>query len=176
MGSADWYHARGGQHVGPVSREELTRRLTAGEVGPDDLVWREGLADWQPARAVPELAVAQPAVYPAPGPRPMAWEPGGFGASPQQPQDPGAPMLGYGGYTPSKPAASGLAVAAFVISLVALVGGVVFAITAFVMGIVALVNAKQTGRPKGLAIAAVVISGLKLLLISGILSYVLLRR
>src|SRR5947209_13453119 len=61
MGSGDWYHARGGQHVGPVSLGELAQRLHAGEVGSDDLVWREGMPDWQPARTVSELAGALPA-------------------------------------------------------------------------------------------------------------------
>jgi len=60
MGSGDWYHARGGQHVGPVSLAELTRRVGAGEVGSDDLVWREGMPDWQPVRTVSELAGALP--------------------------------------------------------------------------------------------------------------------
>src|SRR4051794_31947838 len=101
MGSGDWYHARGGQQVGPVSRDELTRRLTAGEVWSDDLVWRAGLPDWHPARAVPDLAAARPA-YGAPGQQPLAWA-GGFGASPQWAHGPGTSMLGYGGYTPPRP-------------------------------------------------------------------------
>jgi type IV pilus assembly protein PilA len=191
MGSGDWYHARGGQHVGPVSLAELTRRIGAGEVGSDDLVWREGMPDWQPARTVSELAgalPAGPAAAPLPGSSPSApaqpaWAPGGFDPSAplsqQQAWDPAgaaAPMLGYGGYTPPKPGASGLAIAAFVLSLAALFVGMILALPALVMGIIAVYDAKRTGRRKGLAVAAVVISGIDVLLGGGLIVYVLLRR
>jgi hypothetical protein len=85
-------------------------------------------------------------------------------------------MLGYGGYTPPKPNASGLAVAAFVMSLVALLVGMILALPAVVLGIIAVYHAKRTGRPKGLAVAAVVISGIDVLLGGGLIVYVLLRR
>jgi type IV pilus assembly protein PilA len=187
MGSGDWYHARGGQHVGPVSLAELTRRIGAGEVGSDDLVWREGMPDWQPARAVSELAGALatgPAAAAHPGlsasaPAQPVWAPGGFepsAAPPPPPSAGGAPMLGYGGYAPPKPGASGLAIAAFVLSLAALFVGMILALPALVMGIIAVYDAKRTGRRKGLAVAAVVISGIDVLLGGGLIVYVLLRR
>jgi type IV pilus assembly protein PilA len=191
MGSGDWYHARGGQHVGPVSLAELTRRIGAGEVGSDDMVWREGMPDWQSVRTVSELAGALPrgpAAAALPGSSPSApaqpaWAPGGFEPSAplsqQQAWDPAgaaAPMLGYGGYTPPKPGASGLAIAAFVLSLAALFVGMILALPALVMGIIAVYDAKRTGRRKGLAVAAVVISGIDVLLGGGLIVYVLLRR
>ena len=43
--------------MGPVSLEELRAKLAAGEVSGTDMVWREGLPDWRPASAMPELAV-----------------------------------------------------------------------------------------------------------------------
>jgi len=191
MGSGDWYHARGGQHVGPVSLGELTRRLGTGEVGSDDLVWREGMRDWQPARTVTELAGALPTGPAAasitglsPSAQP-AWAPGGFDSSASLSQQQqrawdsagaGAPMLGYGGYTPPNPGAGGLAIAAFVLSLVALFVGLILALPALVMGIIAVYDAKRTGRRKGLAVAAIVISGIDVLLGGGFIVYVLLRR
>ena len=52
MSSIDWYYARGNKQMGPVSSAELKRLATAGEILPDDLVWREGLAEWTSARNV----------------------------------------------------------------------------------------------------------------------------
>jgi hypothetical protein len=60
-----WYYSRGGQQAGPVTVEELRGLLTNGQVAPTDLVWTEGMANWQPAGQVPALqAPAQP--VPAP--------------------------------------------------------------------------------------------------------------
>ena len=47
-----WYYAHGNKQLGPVSSAELKHLATIGELLPDDLVWREGLAEWAPARSV----------------------------------------------------------------------------------------------------------------------------
>ncbi len=52
MTSVDWYFARGNKQMGPVSAVDLKRLAGAGELLPDDLVWREGLAEWTTARSV----------------------------------------------------------------------------------------------------------------------------
>src|SRR5262245_47152083 len=44
----EWYYAVGGQQKGPVNEEELQRMAQQGVVTPQTLVWREGMADWQP--------------------------------------------------------------------------------------------------------------------------------
>jgi hypothetical protein len=71
---ANWYYSDGGERRGPVAAEELIRLLSA---GPDPWrvrVWRDGMADWQEAGAVPEinsrLPPPPPGVSPgsAPGP------------------------------------------------------------------------------------------------------------
>jgi hypothetical protein len=56
-----WYVARGGknQQEGPFSLETLKEQAASGNLAPDDLAWREGLAGWAPARDVPGL-FAQP--------------------------------------------------------------------------------------------------------------------
>jgi hypothetical protein len=41
--------------VGPLTRTELSARVQSGDVTADTLVWREGLDDWRPMRAVAEL-------------------------------------------------------------------------------------------------------------------------
>jgi hypothetical protein len=60
MPPIDWYYARGNKQMGPVSSTELKRLATADELSPDDLVWREGLAEWAPARSVRGLFDEEP--------------------------------------------------------------------------------------------------------------------
>jgi hypothetical protein len=66
MSMTEWYYARGQQQSGPVSSVELKRLALAGELQPEDLVWREGLTEWAPARSVRGLfeEPAPPAVLP----------------------------------------------------------------------------------------------------------------
>jgi hypothetical protein len=125
---AQWYYSKGGEQKGPVEQQELQRLLSSGEVKSSDLVWRDGLANWQPASQVPELAATasaqqqqQPA-YQQPGyqqpaapqggfqqPQPGYQQPGfqqpGYGQQPAYGQ-PGQP-LGYGGYAQPGPPAPG---------------------------------------------------------------------
>src|SRR5262245_2199514 len=44
----EWYYAVGGEQKGPVSDQELQRLAQQGAVTPQTLVWREGMAGWQP--------------------------------------------------------------------------------------------------------------------------------
>jgi hypothetical protein len=52
MSQIEWYYARGNKQSGPVSSIELKRLADAGEISPDDLVWREGMTEWSAARNV----------------------------------------------------------------------------------------------------------------------------
>jgi hypothetical protein len=65
----NWYYAHEAQQVGPVSEEEFQRLRSAGTINPGTLVWREGMANWQPCGEVfsPPAAVA-----PAPPPPAVA--------------------------------------------------------------------------------------------------------
>jgi membrane protease subunit (stomatin/prohibitin family) len=47
--------ARNGQADGPFPLSEIRRRIEAGEIARDTLVWSQGLAEWQAAEAVEEL-------------------------------------------------------------------------------------------------------------------------
>ncbi len=51
----EWYVAIDDQQLGPVSLGELSKRKERGELGPDTLVWKAGLDDWMPVRALDEL-------------------------------------------------------------------------------------------------------------------------
>lgn len=51
-----WYYAINGQRQGPVIETEFERLVREGIIGPDTLVWRQGMPDW-----VPYIQVAPPA-------------------------------------------------------------------------------------------------------------------
>lgn len=67
-----WFYFDNGQRLGPVTLEELVRTLSAIPEPRSLLVWREGLAEWQEAGSLPELAgrLPPPATSAAPGSRP----------------------------------------------------------------------------------------------------------
>ncbi len=65
--SADWYYIQGDRRQGPVTVDAL-RQL----IGPGDLVWRPGMASWEPASRVAELQTEGPATRPLePSPLPV---------------------------------------------------------------------------------------------------------
>jgi uncharacterized RDD family membrane protein YckC len=47
-----WYYADSGRQVGPVEDAQLDELARSGAVRDDTLVWREGMANWQPHSAV----------------------------------------------------------------------------------------------------------------------------
>lgn len=59
----EWYYAVGTERKGPVSDDDLRRLAQEGVVTASTLVWREGMAQWQPyaGDAPPPLAGAHPA-------------------------------------------------------------------------------------------------------------------
>jgi hypothetical protein len=44
----DWYYVVGENRNGPVGEEELQRLVQQGVILPQTLVWREGMANWEP--------------------------------------------------------------------------------------------------------------------------------
>jgi hypothetical protein len=67
MAEGMWYYARGGRQFGPVPAEEVSGKLASGELTPQDLLWREGMSNWQPAASVPEFALQPPPLSAAQG-------------------------------------------------------------------------------------------------------------
>ncbi len=53
--ASNWFYGKNGQQVGPVSSGQLRQLAQAGQLLPDDLVWKEGMAAWVPASSVPGL-------------------------------------------------------------------------------------------------------------------------
>lgn len=69
-----WYYAQGGQQLGPVEFSELQQMRAAGKLGPDDLVWSDGMPQWAAAATIPNLLPAAPPGVPVPLPAaPLAY-------------------------------------------------------------------------------------------------------
>jgi type II secretory pathway pseudopilin PulG len=60
--------AQNGEKTGPFEREEVLRRLVAGELKGSDLGWHEGLADWEPLSKLIPPPIPNPAAQPVFGP------------------------------------------------------------------------------------------------------------
>ena len=74
---AQWYYgSSAGQH-GPVEENELRAMIASGGVGPQTLVWRDGMNDWVPLQSVAEFGGQSISPYPAPYPAPPAYYPQG---------------------------------------------------------------------------------------------------
>lgn len=58
MVDSGWYYSRGGQQIGPVDWNTLRQAAQSGQLGSGDLVWKEGMPDWQAASTIPGLVDA----------------------------------------------------------------------------------------------------------------------
>lgn len=138
--------ARDGKQIGQFSEEEIRSGLFEGRYLPTDVAWAEGMAQWQPLGEIMGQGVTRVA-----GPRQVA------GASPAL------------GSAPSRTA--GLAIAALVLGILALVTCGLFgvtAITAIVCGHLALSNIGKSGGAlggRGMAISGLVMGYASILLI-----------
>jgi len=65
--AVNWYYANNGQQAGPVPEVELDALVQRGVVTPTTLVWRDGMADWQPYGAVRAPTRPVPAAPPVIG-------------------------------------------------------------------------------------------------------------
>lgn len=110
LASQDWYAAPGGEQTGPLPREEMERLIEDGRIGPDTLVWRQGMPDWARAAdagffpaAAPEAARASDATAARPG---SAGAPGPESASGASPATSVPPVAGTSVAPPAGPAPS----------------------------------------------------------------------
>ncbi len=53
----EWYYTKDKMQVGPVSHQELIRKISVGEVSSNEFAWHEGVADWQPISSFSELQI-----------------------------------------------------------------------------------------------------------------------
>src|SRR5688572_19911473 len=66
----NWFYANAGQQVGPINEADFERLAREGVIQPATLVWREGMANWEPYSAIaparsPSAPVAPLAAAPA---------------------------------------------------------------------------------------------------------------
>lgn len=52
---AEWYYTTNNQQMGPVSWDELRQLASTGLLHPTDMVWKDGMVDWQKANKVDGL-------------------------------------------------------------------------------------------------------------------------
>lgn len=110
-----WYYAdRHGQQQGPLSREGFLQVIERERLSPDTLVWRDGLAQWQPLSSLAgELGLGHPVAPPLP-------------ASPPPPR--------FSAPAPFAPASADVVYAGFVRRLAAfLLDGLVISLINFVL-------------------------------------------
>lgn len=142
-----WYYGSGGGQHGPVGEGELRALIASGAVGPQTLVWREGMAGWLPLQSVPEFA---------PGGAVPSYLP---------------PSAGGPGYHPAAPiSTSGLAIASMVCGIAGyltcyFVG--ILSIPAVICGHMALGQINRSPVPlagRGMAIAGLILGYLGILI------------
>jgi len=87
-----WYYAVDGEQKGPIDAAELNLLIAVSTIGPETLVWREGMTDWQPAAAaLPDSEIPEGWERQAtPPPPPLAREEHPAAAAPE-PAETGAP-------------------------------------------------------------------------------------
>jgi hypothetical protein len=61
MSDRFWFYADQGQQQGPFPEAQLRNLIARGAIGPDTLVWTEGMAGWQKASDIPGLFSGRPA-------------------------------------------------------------------------------------------------------------------
>jgi hypothetical protein len=82
----EWHYTKDGQRFGPVSGQQLKELAATGQLGPDDLVWKEGMKQWLPASKVKGL-------LPGPGATTTQDKPGTLVKPPkQEPSPDGEPL------------------------------------------------------------------------------------
>lgn len=62
--SSAWFYMRSGQQVGPCSSSQLKALAASGELGPDDYVWKEGMAEWIRGKTLSGLFVGPSSTTP----------------------------------------------------------------------------------------------------------------
>lgn len=160
-----WFYGQDGVQRGPLNLEGLRALANTGGLRPLDLVWKQGMAEWEPAsKVLPEL-FAPPAA--AATPEPAAHHPPYVPTPPQpiQPMPPANAPLGYAAPMYDGNAQNGRAVTALVLGILSMPScvcplvGIPFGIAAIVLG-----TGVKGGPNRGLAIAGAICGGVGLLL------------
>lgn len=138
---SQWYYGSSAGQSGPVEENELRALIASGGIGPETLVWRDGMKEWAPLHSVPELQA------------------GGLVTPYQPPASPGY-VPGY--YQPPAPI-NGLAIASMVCGIVGIITcyfAGLLGIPAVICGHMALSRINNSPVPvggRGMAIAGLIL-------------------
>ena len=179
----EWFYGKGGQQFGPIDEVTLSARIATGEIGPQDLVWNEGMDSWKPLQEIRHLApsgnhpqsqdsegltpeLSQSSYAPPAEIKAPALDDSFVDEVPQSPYSP--PVEGDEGasYTPgpSLPVTNGLAIASIICGILSLTlfcfcGGLFLGIPAVICGHLSLNQLNAPGNSqqgRGMAIAGLI--------------------
>ncbi len=66
----EWYYAKNGQQLGPVSEEKLLEEYRSGAIQSGDLVWNDSMSNWAPLSSIPGFISPIPSPKSTEGPAP----------------------------------------------------------------------------------------------------------
>ena len=179
----EWFYGKEGQQFGPIDEVTLSARIAAGEIGPQDLVWNEGMDSWKPLQEIRHLApsgnhpqsqdsegltpeLSQSSYAPPAEIKAPALDDSFVDEVPQSPYSPPVEGVEGASYTPgpSLPVTNGLAIASMICGILSLVffcfcGGLFLGIPAVICGHLSLNQLNAPGNSqqgRGMAIAGLI--------------------
>ena len=166
----EWFYGKEGQQFGPIDEVTLSARIAAGEIGPQDLVWNEGMDSWKPLQEIRHLApsgnhpqsqdsegltpeLSQSSYAPPAEIKAPALDDSFVDEVPQSPYSPPVEGVEGASYTPgpSLPVTNGLAIASMICGILSLVffcfcGGLFLGIPAVICGHLSLNQLNAPGN------------------------------
>ncbi|MBT7216360.1 MAG: DUF4190 domain-containing protein [Verrucomicrobia bacterium] len=179
----EWFYGKGGQQFGPIDEVTLSARIATGEIGPQDLVWNEGMDSWKPLQEIRHLApsgnhpqsqdsegltpeLSQSSYAPPAEIKAPALDDSIVDEVPQSPYSPPVEGVEGASYTPgpSLPVTNGLAIASMICGILSLIlfcfcGGLFLGIPAVICGHLSLNQLNAPGNSqqgRGMAIAGLI--------------------
>lgn len=179
----EWFYGKEGQQFGPIDEVTLSARIAAGEIGPQDLVWKEGMDSWKPLQEIRHLApsgnhpqsqdpegltpeLSQSSYAPPAEIKAPALDDSFVDEVPQSPYSPPVEGVEGASYTPgpSLPVTNGLAIASMICGILSLVffcfcGGLFLGIPAVICGHLSLNQLNAPGNSqqgRGMAVAGLI--------------------
>ena len=179
----EWFYGKEGQQFGPIDEATLSARIAAGEIGPQDLVWKEGMDSWKPLQEIRHLApsgnhpqsqdpegltpeLSQSSYAPPAEIKAPALDDSFVDEVPQSPYSPPVEGVEGASYTPgpSLPVTNGLAIASMICGILSLVffcfcGGLFLGIPAVICGHLSLNQLNDPGNSqqgRGMAVAGLI--------------------
>ena len=136
--SEQWYYGQDGVQKGPVGIDQIQQLIRSGHLRGEDLVWREGMANWAPASSIQELFPVATPVPPSPAAPPAPQAPIPPTPYPPSPANPAVPL------DPQAAALQSKATTAMVLGICSIVfSACVCAPIGLILGVFAVVQSKN---------------------------------